>query len=89
MIHVEYATTANPEPLTDADHLVVFNPTSNPVDFHVVETVGNAPNGSFTFEQLGSIDDTYRVFVITLFDSADLEGPKLIDEADVLLAPGC
>ena len=88
-IHVEYATTATPEPPNAADHLVVFNPTSNPVDFHVVETVGNAPNGAFVFEQLGSIADTYRVFVIALFEPENLEGPKLVDQTDVLLAPNC
>ena len=88
-IHVEYATTATPEPPTAADHLVVFNPTSNPADFHVVETFGNAPNGSFTFEQLGSVDDTYRVFVIALFEPTNLEGLKLVDQADVLFAPDC
>ncbi|MDQ3542916.1 MAG: hypothetical protein M3431_03485 [Actinomycetota bacterium] len=88
-IHVEYATTATPEPPNAADHLVVFNPTSNPVDFHVVETVGNAPNGAFVFEQLGSIADTYRVFVIALFEPTNLDGPKLVDQTDVLLAPNC
>jgi len=88
-IHVDYATTATPEPATAADHLVVFNPTSNPADFHVVETVGNAPNGSFAFEQLGSIDDTYRVFVIALFEPTNLDGPKLVDQTDVLLSPDC
>ncbi len=88
-IHVEYATTATPEPANAADHLVVFNPTSNPVDFHVVETVGNPANGAFTFEQLASIADTYRVFVITLFEPENLEGPKLVDQTDVLLAPNC
>lgn len=88
-IHVEFATTATPEPPNAADHLVVFNPTSNPLDFHVVETVGNAPNGAFVFEQLGSIDDTYRVFVIALFEPTNLEGPKLVDQTDVLLAPEC
>lgn len=88
-IHVEYATTATPEPPTAADHLVVFNATSNPADFRVVETVGNAPNGAFVFEQLGSNTDTYRVFVIALFEPTNLEGPKLVDQTDVLLAPNC
>lgn len=88
-IHVEFATTATPEPPNPADHLVVFNPTSNPLDFHVVETVGNAPNGAFVFEQIGSVDDTYRVFVIALFEPTNLEGPKLVDQADVLLSPDC
>ena len=88
-IHVEYATTASPEPPNAADHLVVFNPTSNPVDFHVVETVGNPANGAFAFEQTASIADTYRVFVIALFEPENLEGPKLVDQTDVLLAPDC
>ena len=88
-IHVEYATTATPEPPNAADHLVVFNPTSNPVDFHVVETVGNPANGAFAFEQLASNTDTYRVFVIALFEPTNLEGPKLVDQTDVLLAPNC
>jgi hypothetical protein len=88
-IHVEYDTIAQPQPPLAANHLVVFNPFSNPTDFHVVETQGNPANGSFTFEELGSIEDGYRVFVVADFDPASEAGPVAVDQADVLAAPGC
>jgi hypothetical protein len=68
---------------------VVLNPSSNPADFHVVETVGNQANGSFTFEQPGSVADSYRLFVIAAFDPANPDGPLAVDQANVPPAAGC
>jgi hypothetical protein len=88
-IHVEYDTVADPQPATASNHLVVFNPSSNRVDFHVVETVGNPANGSFAFDEAGSIEDSYRVFVIVQFDAVNPGGPVAVDQVDVLPAAGC
>jgi hypothetical protein len=67
----------------------MYNPTSSPTAFTVVETASNAPNGSFTFDGPGAPDLTYRVFVIGLLDPANPDGPKAIDEAPVALVDGC
>jgi hypothetical protein len=88
-IHVEYATTADPAPAAPANHIVMYNPTTSPAAFTVVETADNAPNGSFAFDGPGAPDLTYRVFVIGLFDPANPDGPKAIDEADVVLVGSC
>ena len=88
-IHVEYDTVAIPEPPAAANHLVVFNPSADPADFHVVETTGNPANGSFTFEQLGQVPGSYRLFVVAAFDPINPAGPLAVDQADVLPAPGC
>lgn len=88
-IHVQYSTTADPTPATLAGHIVMFNPTTDPTAFTVVETSDNAANGSFAFDGPGAPDLTYRVFVIGLFDPVDPDGPKLIDQADVAVVDGC
>jgi hypothetical protein len=88
-IQVEYSTTADPAPAGPANHIVMYNPTGSPTAFTVVETGDNAPSGSFSFDGPGAPDLTYRVFVIGLFDPANPDGPKAIDEADVVLVDGC
>lgn len=88
-IHVEFDTVASPQPETASNHLVVFNPASNPVDFHVVETKGNPANGSFEFEDAGSVEDSYRVYVIAQFDAVNPDGPVAVDHVDVLPATEC
>jgi hypothetical protein len=89
MIHVEYSTTADPPPAGPANHIVMFSPTGSPASFTVVETADNAPEGSFVFDGPGAPDLTYRVFVIGLFEPANPDGPKAIDEAAVVVVEGC
>ena len=89
LIHVEYDTGANPAPADEASHLVVFNPSMNAVDFHAAEFTGQTPNGSFTFEQLGSVDDTYRVFITVVFDPATPGSLALTSWADAAVRPDC
>ncbi len=88
-IRVEYNTVAIPEPPLAASHVVVFNPVANAADFHVVETVGNPANGSFTFEQPGQIPGSYRLFVVAAFDPANPAGPLAVDQTDVPPAAVC
>lgn len=89
LIHVEYDTGANPAPADETTHLVVFNPSMNAVDFHIAEFAGQAPNGSFAFEQLGSIEDSYRVFVTVVFDPATPGSVSLTGWADAVVRPDC
>jgi hypothetical protein len=89
LIHVEYDTAANPAPADETSHLIVFNPSANAVDFHVSEFTGQGPNGSFTFEQLGSVDDSYRVFVTVVFDPATPGSESLTTWADAAVAADC
>lgn len=88
-IHVEYTTTAEPALAVAANHIVMYNSMSSPAEFKVVETEGNPQNGSFVFDDPGVLDQTYRLFVIGLFEPAEPDGPKAIDQADVVLVGGC
>ena len=89
LIHVEYDTAANPAPADETSHVVLFNPSAHAVDFHVAEFTGQGPNGSFTFEQLGSVDDTYRVFVTVVFDPTTPGSVSLTSWADAAVRPDC
>ena len=89
LIHVEYETAASPAPAERASHLVVFNPSQNVVDFHVAEFTDQVPNGSFAFEQLGSVEDSYRVFVTVVFDPSTPGSVSLTSWAEAAAAPGC
>ena len=88
-IQIAYDTIANPDSGIPANHLVVLNPVSNPAAFLTQELTGRPANGAFVFEALGSAGETYRAFVVALFEPAVVEGAKLIDQADVLPATDC
>jgi hypothetical protein len=89
MIRVEYETAANPAPADDVSHLILFNPISNPIDFHVTEFTSRDPHGTYTFEELGSAEDSYRVFVTIVFDPDDPDEVALTDWADATVVDGC
>ena len=88
-VQIAYDTIANPDSGIAANHLVVLNPVSNPATFLTQELTGRPANGAFVFEALGAAGETYRAFVVALFEPAVVEGAKLIDQADVLPATDC
>jgi hypothetical protein len=89
VIQISYDTSANPDTGVLANHLVVINPVSNPASFATQEVIGQPANGTFVFESPGNAGETYRAFVIALFDPAVVTGAKLIEQVDVLSAASC
>jgi hypothetical protein len=89
VIQISYDTTATPDTGLPANHLVTVNALSNPTAFQTQELIGRPANGSFVFEAPGIAGETYRAFVIVLFDPAVATGAKLIEQVDVLPAAGC
>ncbi len=89
VIEISYDTAANPDTGLPANHLVIVNPVSNPASFATQEVIGQPANGAFVFEAPGNAGETYRAFVIALFDPAVATGAKLIEQVDVLPAAGC
>jgi hypothetical protein len=89
VIEIGYDTTATPDTGLLANHLVIVNPVSNPASFATQEVIGQPANGTFVFETPGNAGETYRAFVIALFDPTVATGAKLIEQVDVLPAADC
>jgi hypothetical protein len=88
-IELSYDTTANPDTGIPAGHLVVFSPLSDPTALEAREFTQRPANGAFMFAEPGTVGETYRIFLIAMFDPANVAGPKLIAQADALPTSAC
>ena len=82
MVNVTYETGATPALAPENEHVVMFSPASNPAAVTSHRLLHRPVNGTFNVAMQAPTSEAYRVFVVSDFEPANLEGVVLVDEFD-------
>ena len=82
VVNVTYETGATPALAPENEHVVMFSPASNPAAVTSHRLLHRPVNGTFNVAMQAPTSEAYRVFVVSDFEPANLEGVVLVDEFD-------
>lgn len=89
VLHVTYETGASPEPAPEAEHVVMFSPSTDPTAVVAHRIAPRPVNSVFTVDMQSAAPGAYRVYVVADFEPANLDGILLVDEADAAAPVDC